>query len=218
MHSLPALGDLYSSDSPYSSASLNKSDASSVWAGEVQIRKEQEKRKNDFLRHLESEEVESARKKQKPDNKQLILDDQDKDICEDGEDDIKGEKLSYEAYKKIYDLDNQVSMWSDYLSARFHPQTNVVVGDYLYGDMRTRPFDIFGLGYSHEHVLEEVEDRVRFFAEEADHLRGFHLLADANDAFGGVGSKVSELLADEYSSKVVTLIMLDRIYPWKQLN
>ena len=185
---------------------MSKSDAASVWAGELQIKKEQEKRKNEFLRYLESEDLllESARKKQKGDKNRIILDDQDKDICEEEEktECSKEPKVTYEQFKKIYDLDSQVNAWSDYLSARFHPRSNVVVEDYIYGDMRTRPFDIFGLGFYHEDLIETVEERIRFFAEEADYLRAFHLLVDSSSAFGGVGVKVSEILADQYSTKV----------------
>ena len=59
------------------------------------------------------------------------------------------------------------------------------------------------MGFNHDVLIEDVEDRIRLFAEEADHLRGFHLLADSNNAFGGASVKLSELLSDEYASKVV---------------
>ena len=118
----------------------------------MQVKKEQEKRKNDFLRHLEAEDslLESVRKKQKANRKNVILDDQDKDICEyeekEDNEDPKDQKIGYEQYKKVYDLDNQVNVWSDYMGTRFHPRTNVVVGNYIHGDLRTRPFDIYGFG------------------------------------------------------------------------
>ena len=193
------------SDELSSAISLNKSDSSSVWAGEIKVEKEKERQKNDFLRHLEEEDsnLQSIRKKQKGEKNCTILDDQDKDVCEYEEKEAyQSTKQSYEQYKKIYDLDNQVNTWSDYLSARFHPQTNVVVEDYIHGDLRTRPFDVYGLGYNHDNLIENIEDHIRFYAEEADYLRGFHLIVDSNNSFGGVGVKVSELLADEYSTKV----------------
>ena len=198
---LPLYGDLYNNDLT-SIVRMNKSDSAPIWAGEVKIEKEKEKRKNEFLAHLEADDLkhESVRKKHKTE-KNCILDDQDKDICEDKEENTVEVTQTFEEYKKIYNLDNQVNTWSDYLSTRFHPRTNVVTEDYIHGDMRTRPFDIFGLGYNYENLAEEVEDHIRFFAEEADYLKGFHLLVDANDSFGGVGCKISELLADEYSTK-----------------
>ena len=198
---LPLYGDLYNNDLS-SIVRVNKSDSVPIWSGEVKIEKEQEKRKNEFLKHLDADELqcESVRKKQKNENN-CILDDQDKDVCEYKEDNIVSKPQSYEEYKKIYNLDNQVNTWSDYLSTRFHPQTNVVAEEYIHGDLRTRPFDIFGLGYNYENLVEDIEDHIRFFAEEADYLKGFHMLVDANDSFGGVGCKISELLADEYATK-----------------
>jgi len=198
---LPVYGDLYNNDLT-SIVRMKKSDSASIWAGEIKIEKEKEKRKNEFLTHLEADDLkhESDRKKHKTE-KNSILDDQDKDICEDKEENAVEVTQTYEEYKKIYNLDNQVNTWSDYLSTRFHPRTNVVAEEYIHGDMRARPFDIFGLGYNYEILAEEVEDHVRFFAEEADYLKGFQLLVDANNSFGGVGCKISELLADEYSTK-----------------
>lgn len=201
--SLPLYGDLYN-DELSSVVSLNKSDSAPIWAGEVKIEKEKEKRKNEFLRHLEAEDVdlESARKKQKGERNSIILEDQDKDVCEyEEQENSQTSKQTYEQYKKIYDLDNHVNAWSDYLSARFHPRTNVAVEGYIHGDMRARPFDVFGLGLNYDDLTETIEDRIRFFAEEADYLRGFHTIVDSNNSFGGVGSKISELLADEYSTK-----------------
>ena len=201
---MPLYGDLYN-DELSSVVSLNKSDSAPIWAGEVKIEKEKEKRKNEFLRHLEAEDVdlESARKKQKGERNSIILEDQDKDVCEyEEQENSQTSKQTYEQYKKIYDLDNHVNAWSDYLSARFHPRTNVAVEGYIHGDMRARPFDVFGLGLNYDDLTETIEDRIRFFAEEADYLRGFHTIVDSNNSFGGVGSKISELLADEYSTKV----------------
>ena len=65
---LPLYGDLYNNDMT-SIVRLNKSDTVPIWAGEVKIEKEQEKRKNEFLSHLDADEFkdESVRKKQKND-------------------------------------------------------------------------------------------------------------------------------------------------------
>jgi len=197
---LPLYGDLYNDDLS-SIVRMNKSDSVPIWSGEIKIEKEQEKCKNDFLAHLDADETkyESARKKQKSDN--CILDDQDKDICEYKEENSVPTTQNYEEYKKLYNLDNQVNTWSDYLSTRFHPHTNVVAEEYIHGDLRTRPFDIFGLGYNYEKLQEDIEDHIRFFAEEADYLKGFHMLVDATDSFSGVGCRIAELLSDEYATK-----------------
>ncbi|NXN99320.1 MSTO1 protein, partial [Rhinopomastus cyanomelas] len=48
---------------------------------------------------------------------------------------------------------------------------------------------------------EELEDRLRFYAEECDFLQGFQVLCDLHSGFSGVGAKATELLHDEYSGK-----------------
>ena len=62
-------------------------------------------------------------------------------------------------------MESQVKVWSDYLRARYHPRTNVVVQDYQHGDIAVNPFDTFGMGYSHAgggaELMDEIEDRVR---------------------------------------------------------
>lgn len=49
--------------------------------------------------------------------------------------------------------------------------------------------------------MEELEDRLHFYAEECDYLQGFQVLCDLHDGFSGVGAKVTEVLQDEYSRK-----------------
>ncbi len=107
-----------------------------------------------------------------------------------------------EKVKKLYDLNGQVDVWSDYLVPRFHPKTNVVVKEYQHRNA-LQPFDVFGLGTRawKSDLQEEVEDRVRSFAEEADVLQGFHLIADCHDAFSGVAGGLADLLADVYPNK-----------------
>ena len=63
---LPVYGDLYNNDLT-SIVRMKKSDSASIWAGEIKIEKEKEKRKNEFLKHLEADDLkhESVRKKHK---------------------------------------------------------------------------------------------------------------------------------------------------------
>jgi len=95
-----------------------------------------------------------------------------------------------------------VRLWSDYLRARYHPRTNAILQEYQHGNALA-PFDTYGLGCEsyREQCGEDVEDRVRFFAEEADTVQGFHVLTDGFNAFGGVTSALLEHLSDEYASK-----------------
>ena len=64
------------------------------------------------------------------------------------------------------------------------------------------PFDVYGFGTNAWNAIsDEFEDRLRFFAEEADFLKGFQLLTDATDAFGGVSSSVCDFLQDDYNAQ-----------------
>ena len=72
--------------------------------------------------------------------------------------------MPQKAKKSGADLESQVKVWSDYLRARYHPRTNVVVQDYQHGDIAVNPFDTFGMGYSQAggaELMDEIEDRVR---------------------------------------------------------
>ena len=145
-----------------------------LWDGELNVQKEEPKKQNDFQRELEKEE-ETGDAKDTADS-----DDQTN-----------------------YDLDEQVDVWSDYLRARFHPRTNVILEEYQHGNP-LKPFDAFGLGvtaWREDGAGEQIEDRLRSFAEEADNVQGFQILSDNFDAFGGLGKPLTELLADEYPNK-----------------
>ena len=86
------------------------------------MRKEEPPRKNDFQRLLaESESLE-----------------EDRDKCEDNEEEE-------EKPETLYNLDQQVNVWSDYLRARFHPRTNHLLNEYQHGNA-LKPFDTHGLG------------------------------------------------------------------------
>jgi hypothetical protein len=172
---LPELGDLYGKPE------VPKTD-SIFWDGGAQVQKEEPKQMNDFQRELAEAEEAGG--------------DEDTDKCED--------KSAASSSKEvpIYDLKNQVDVWSDFLRSRFHHRTNVILNEYQHRNT-VKPFDIYGLGADawKEGGGEEIEDSLRSFAEEADSLQGFQLLSDNFDAFGGLGSSLVNLLADEYASK-----------------
>ena len=69
------------------------------------------------------------------------------------------------------------------------------IGEYHHGN--SKEFDVHGIGVEawssgQGAFSDEVEDRIRFFAEESDFLKGFQLINDGNDGFGGISSKISE--------------------------
>ena len=179
--SLPVYGDLYCDG-----VIKPTLDAQTLWDGEVDVSKADEN-KNDYLKFLDEEEGgdESKEPQLEPEK-------------------AEHPRKSRARAKELYNLDTQVHVWSDFLRARFHPRTNIVVDQYQHQDVTANPFDVYGLGYnSDSSLLDGIEDGIRFFAEECDYLRGFHLLLDSDSAFGGLGVKVSEMLGEDYSSKNV---------------
>ncbi|XP_070622581.1 protein misato homolog 1 [Erythrolamprus reginae] len=93
--------------------------------------------------------------------------------------------------------------WSDYLRTKFHPRTILTIHEYNREEESSR-LEAFGQGeklLQDGHYLEELEDRLHFYVEECDYLQGFQLLCDLHNGFSGIGSKVVELLQDEYAGK-----------------
>jgi len=71
----------------------------------------------------------------------------------------------------VQSLDNSVEFWTDYLKAHLHPRSVYELPNTFYG---VTPFDNYlnGQGFFKEQEqLEEVENRLRFFVEECDHLQ-----------------------------------------------
>ena len=51
-----------------------------------------------------------------------------------------------------------------------------------------KPFDVYGLGAESwkEGEGDEIEDRIRHFAEDADNIQGFQIFSDNFNGFGGL--------------------------------
>lgn len=101
---------------------------------------------------------------------------------------------------KDYDLRNNVSTWTDYLSTRYHPRSfNLLrtIGE----SSETRQFDCYSGGtqlWTDEWFEDDFGDRVRQYIEECNNCQGFQLLFDATDGFSGLSLKCLEHLNDEY--------------------
>jgi Tubulin domain len=54
-------------------------------------------------------------------------------------------------------------------------------------------------------VQVEIEDQLRWFAEECDCLEGFQLLADDSDHWAGVSCTAADVIRDEYSKNALLL-------------
>lgn len=184
--SLPEFGDLYhdiASGSVVAKTDLT-AQAEQNWPSKVEVERAETHRKTRFLRNLEASEGGNERI------------DVEKDI------DIQ-EENQVPRFTDCSQLDGEVNLWSDYLMTRYHPKTNVVISEFGHANPND-PFDIFGIGtnaWSASELSDIFEDRLRFFAEEVDFLKGFQLIHDATDAFGGISSMISEFIRDEYGSQ-----------------
>ncbi|ESO92553.1 hypothetical protein LOTGIDRAFT_120630 [Lottia gigantea] len=159
------------------------------WCEDVTLHEAGTGYKNEYLTDLEQEES------------VLISDKEENNVC---------------SGQKYYNLDKDVTVWSDYLKTYLHPKTLHIINDYMLGDTE-RPFNVFGMGeeiFSKPETFEDVEDRIRFFVEDCDLLQGFHCLVDTYDGFGGVASTYLQYLQDEFSSKSkLTFGMTPHILP-----
>lgn len=75
--------------------------------------------------------------------------------------------------EKLYNLDNDVKIWSDFLKARFHPRTIMSIDEYKHNDPSNK-FNNFaqGLALWDSHIIKETwTDNLRLYAEECDYLQ-----------------------------------------------
>ena len=180
-----SLGTLPESGELYEKISIPKEDTLALhWSGGHQVFREEPLQKNEFLSDFEK-------------NSENALSEKDVDdiSADDGEDGSS---------EKLYDLEGSVNCWSDYLGARYHPRSVLLCQTYQH-DNPTHPFDAWGLGrevWSDFSALgENLEDRIRSYAEECDNLGGFQVVCDWQDGFGGLSAELVELVSDEYHSK-----------------
>ena len=82
--------------------------------------------------------------------------------------------------EKFYDLDKDISLWSDFLGTQFHPKTVQLLGDYFH---TADAFDVFGYGQSalrRSSFYDGVEESLHFFVEECDSLQGFQVRSNVS--------------------------------------
>ncbi|CAH1796416.1 unnamed protein product [Owenia fusiformis] len=170
------------------------------WAADVTQHKVEVGEKNDFLLDLERQQEahidgsERKRRKVEEDEKMEIGDVSKESSPTDIEEDLT---------KKLYHLEKNIKVWSDFLKIYLHPKSLYVLQDYSHNS-ENEPFDIFSYGsaiYNTRTHQDEIDDKLHFFLEECDHLQGFHVLTDTFDGFGGLSTSLLEHLEDEYSSK-----------------
>ena len=99
-----------------------------------------------------------------------------------------------------------VNFWSDYLGARYHPQSVLVCENFQHKN-KLKTFDAWGLGREawsdSSNFGERMEDRIRWYAEECDVLGGFQVISGYHDGFGDLSSSLMEMSGDENGHKAL---------------
>ncbi|KAM6434987.1 protein misato homolog 1 isoform 2-T2 [Liasis olivaceus] len=104
---------------------------------------------------------------------------------------------------KLLASEGTAPAWSDFLRTQLHPRSILTIYQYNHEEESSR-LEAFAQGeklLQEGPYLEELEDRLHFYVEECDYLQGFQMICDLYNGFSGVGSKVVELLQDEYAGK-----------------
>ncbi|CAL4970386.1 unnamed protein product [Urochloa decumbens] len=120
-------------------------------------------------------------------------------------------KISVEDKDLIESLENGVKFWTDYSKVQYHPQSLYE----LYGSWTD--FDKFNnYGTAKEVVsewsqMEELNERLRFFVEECDHIQGIQFIVDDSGGFSSVAAQYLESIADDYTNTPVLLSLHDAV-------
>ncbi|KAF5736114.1 protein misato 1 isoform X1 [Tripterygium wilfordii] len=156
-----------------------------TWAGNFSTHTSEPHKKNIFLQSLDEE--------------------QDNFSCSNGI--SNGDSHSQ---RKIHDqeivasLENDVQFWTDFSKVHYHPQSLYELSG-LWTD--AQEFDNYGIGRDVFSGVpgEEINERLRFFAEECDHIQGFQFIVDDSGGFSALAGDFLENIADEYSNTPVLL-------------
>ncbi|TMW94887.1 hypothetical protein EJD97_009654 [Solanum chilense] len=181
-----SLGSVSSRGSLYDQIPAKNMDVM-TWKGRVVTHASEPLRRNLFLQSLSEEGQESVGKANDLDNvnNNSPAEIQDKDIVEC--------------------LESDVQYWTDFSKVHHHPQSLYELSG-LWADIQK--FDNYGLGKEafcgHQHG-EEIDDRLRFFVEECDHIQGIQCIVDDSGGFSGVSAMFLESIADEYPNVPVLL-------------
>lgn len=101
--------------------------------------------------------------------------------------------------EKVYNLDNKVSTWSDFMTNRLHENSlQLLTQNFDDG----KEFMYFGLGQQeYKKMWYDVDDKIHFWAEECNSLEGFQIFADIHNGFSGISSSLLENVYEEYTKK-----------------
>ncbi|XP_062203659.1 uncharacterized protein LOC133905885 [Phragmites australis] len=105
----------------------------------------------------------------------------------------------------VESLENGVKFWTDYSKVQYHPQSLYELhGSWTDFDK----FDNYGTArevVSEWSQMEEMNERLRFFVEECDHIQGIQFVVDDSGGFSSVAAQYLESIADDYTNTPVLL-------------
>ncbi|KAK3136884.1 hypothetical protein QOZ80_5BG0444310 [Eleusine coracana subsp. coracana] len=177
-----SLGSLSSSGTLGSSSAAANEGNIVTWSGNVTRSAAKPHERNLFLQSL-SEAEQNPSTSNAPNNSQKSI--EDKDL--------------------VASLETGVKFWTDYSKVQYHPQSLYELhGSWTDFDK----FDNYGAGrevVSEWSQMEEMNERLRFFIEECDHIQGIQFIVDDSGGFSSVAAQYLENIADDYTNTPVLL-------------
>ncbi|KAK2967536.1 hypothetical protein RJ640_030407 [Escallonia rubra] len=132
-----------------------------------------------------------------PRKKNLFL----QSLDEDEQERVHNEPQSKVPDKDIVEsLENDVQFWTDYSKVHYHPQSLYELNGLCMG---SQEFNNYGVGrdaFSRGLQGEEINERLRFFIEECDHIQGIQFMLDNTGGFSGLAAEFLESVADEFTN------------------
>lgn len=164
---LPKYGTLYETPSYTNQAQ---------WSGDISVHECEPEPKNEFQMDLEAElnEFETVANDNRTRDQTAVI---GNGIFDRPSISSFSEEDKRPLREKLYDLDQVISVWSDFLGTSLHPKSIQLIKDFVHGG-NTNPFDVFGYGQGvakGEHFYDEFESNLHFFVEECDSLQGFQV-------------------------------------------
>lgn len=162
LKNLPRYGTLYQTPSCSNEA---------AWSGKISVHEAEPEPKNEFQMDLEAEE---------PQTETIVTDSRTLDRdgrTLDPESSSSVTEDNRNPREKYYNLDEDISVWSDFLGTCLHPKSIQLVRDFMH-EGSANPFNVFGYGQGivkDEHFYDEFENSLHFFVEECDRLQGFQV-------------------------------------------
>ncbi|WOL09083.1 hypothetical protein Cni_G17836 [Canna indica] len=175
-------GSLYDNTSPFDSKDVL------TWTGNVSRCVAEPHKKNLFLQSLSEQEHERL--------------DVSKD---DSYNQMNGSQRLIQDKDQVECLENDVKFWTDFCKVQYHHRSLYELNS-SWTDIQK--FDNYGIGkdvLAGSLQLEEMNERLRYFVEECDHIQGFQFLVDDSGGFSSVAAEILESAADEYTNTPVML-------------